>query len=352
MKNLVRFAKKVSIASALVSFLCAYSGLVAAQDLLKKEYPDRYVVKKGDTLWGIASQYLNEPWRWKSIWQANPDIKNPDLIYPGDVLMLTYVDGKPVLRALRRETVKLKPQIRSEDYVASVPPVSPRAIKPFMISPLVTSADEVQSSAYIVDGVNNHLIGGKNVQMYARGLKETTSSKYHIFRKGRVFIHPETGEQLGVEAIDLGRAQLLKPGDPAKVEILSSKGLGILAGDFLRPISEDASVPFFFPSAHDSTGIRGVILPMSNRNREMGKLDIVAVTIGSREQVQPGQVFKVVSKKVTKKDPINPKKVVVIPEERIGLIMIIRVFDRISYGIVTDASRAINAGDNIIHPDS
>jgi len=345
--NLKNRSIKLIVLACCVSF---FSSPLFAQDLLKKGYPERYVVQKGDTLWDLSAKYLNEPWRWKELWKANQNIKNPELIYPGDVLILTLIDGKPSLRSLKRETVKLKPQVREIDFADSIPPISPKAMKPFIQSPLVTTADEMQSSAYIFDGVNNRLVGGKGEQMYARGIKETSASEYQIYRQGRVFSHPITGEKLGVEAIDIGRAKLVKPGDPAKIMVTSTKGVGVIAGDFLRPVNEAESLPFFFPSVTSDESIKGHILPLQNRTRELGKLDVIAIAFDENADVQPGQVFKMMSQSVARKDLFNPKEVVMIPEERLGVLMILRVFDRISYGIITDSDSPIDGGDIVVHP--
>jgi len=165
------------VLSCVIGFFSVYGSAVTAKELLREGYPQRYVVKEGDTLWDLSATYLNEPWRWKEVWKANTGIDNPDLIYPGDILILSIVGGEPILRALQseklstngRETVKLKAKVRSVDYVKSIPPISPRAMKPFLVSPLITSVQEMQESAYIVEGVDNRLIGGRGEQMYAKG---------------------------------------------------------------------------------------------------------------------------------------------------------------------------------------
>jgi hypothetical protein len=343
----------------IVSF-ASISSMALAQDLLKDGYPERYEVKKGDTLWAIAGQYLNQPWRWPELWQANSDIENPDLIYPGDVLVLTMENGKPILRSLKsaslapkkRETIKLRPKVRESDYANSVAPISPEAILPFIFSPLVTTADEINSSAYIVDGVGNRLVGGKGDQMYARGLKDTSKADYQIFRSGRVFVHPVTGETLGLEAEDVGTATLLQAGDTARVAILDTNGTDVVSGDFLRPINPSDSVPFFFPQVHSTMGINGLILPAVTNNAELGKFDIVAVSIGERELAKPGQVFKIMSQARLKLDPTKKDEAFVIPQENVGLLMLIRVFEKVSYAIVTDATRPVNIGDTILHPEA
>ncbi len=360
MSCLAKVSKKVCFIGLITILTSAISSVGHAAGILKDSYPERYTVTKGDTLWDISGKYLNEPWRWPELWKANEYIKNPDLIFPGDVLVLTFIDGQPVLRALKRETVTLKPTIRVQDINNAIPPISPKAIKPYLLAPLVTTEEEVDSAAYIVDGFNNRLIGGKSEQMYARGIKETSKTDFQIFRPGRVLVHPVTKEDLGLEAVDVGIAELAKPGDPARVLIKSSKE-DVVILDRLRPINDTGALPFFFPSTNSDVDIKGFILEPERKTPEIGRLDsIVTVALGEREGVEPGQVFKVLSQPVTKLDPLKTERGFklfrkkdenfTIPSEDIGLIMIIRVFEKVSYAIVTNTERPLSPGDLIVHP--
>jgi len=350
MSCLAKVSKKVSLIGLLTILTSAICSVGYAAEILKDGYPERYSVKKGDTLWGISGQYLKEPWRWPELWKGNQNIQNPDLIFPGDVLVLTFVDGQPVLRALKRETVKLKPTARVEDINKAIPPISPRAIKPFLIAPLVTSKEEIDSAPYIVDGFNNRLVGGKYEQMYARRIKETSNANYQIFREGRTFVHPVTKEALGIEALDIGSAKLAKPGDPAKITIKSSRQ-EVAVLDRLRPVNDSEGIPFFFPSSNDDESIEGYILRPAEKTPEIGRLDrVIAITFGSREGVKQGQVFKVLSQTKTKVDPLNSKEKFTIPSEEIGLVMVFRVFDKVSYAIVTNTERPLSPGDRVVHP--
>lgn len=343
----MKLLKKIRLLCVMV-ILSATTFVAHAAELLKKDYPERYIIKKGDTLWDISAKYLHDPWRWKEIWQVNEYIKNPDLIYPDDVLILSFVNGKPVLRLLKRETVFLRPSVRVEDITKAIPPISPRALNPFFIKPLVTTKAEIESSAYIVEGSNNRLLGGKNVEMYARGLKETTERKYQIFRAGRVFLHPETGEELGLEALDIGTAKLVRPGDTARIKVLSSRE-EVQVLDRLRPDNSNGSLPFFFPDSHPDVTIKGYIFQSELSTPEFGRLNIVALTLGEREGVEPGQVFRVISAEKMKIDPITQKKYT-IPSEQIGLVMVIRTFEKVSYAIITNSIRQISTADNVVHP--
>lgn len=351
MSCLVKVSKKVlfiGLWTILASAICSVS---YAAGILKNDHPERYTVQKGDTLWGISGNFLNDPWRWPELWQSNSDIKNPDLIFPGDVLVLTFINGKPFLRALKREVVKLSPSVRSEDINKAIPPISPGAIKPFLEAPLITSLEEIESAPYIVDGFYDRLVGGKLDQMYARGVKETSLANYQIFRPGRSFVHPVTKEKLGIEALDIGAAILVRAGDPARIQIKTSRE-EVEIRDRLRPTNDSDAVPFFFPSAHDNQKIEGFILPSVEKTPELGPLDrVIAITLGEREGVEPGHVFKVLSKPIKKKDPIKRRESFTIPEEEIGLIMVFKVFNKVSYAIVTNTERPLSPGDIVVHPD-
>ena len=325
--------------------------IATANELLKKDYPERYTVVNGDTLWGISGKFLNQPWRWPELWQANEYIQNPHLIYPGDVLVLTWVDGKPQLRALRRETVKLSPNIRDSDLQNAIPPISPAAILPYLSAPLVTDNDEMKGAPYVVSGVEGKLLSGAFDQAYVRGLDEYENGEFRIFRSGRKFVHPETKEVLGLEAIHIGDSRLLKPGDPARIAVQKSfQEVAVL--DMLRELEPGSkSLPYFYPRAHDNKEIKGFILHEKNRVTELGPLNVVVITLGERENVEPGHVFKIMSQKETRKDP-KTRKTYQIPHEQVGLMMVFRVFDKVSYALITDSIRSINAGDVVIHPDS
>ena len=331
------------------AFISAVSVFAATQNDLVSNYPERYTVVEGDTLWDISTKFLTDPWRWPEIWQGNPQVDNPDLIYPGDVLVLTFIDGKPVLRSLRRETVKLSPSVRTSDHRDAIPPIDPASIQAYINSPLVTDEQEMLEAGYIVDGLNNHLLLGKYDQFYSRGIKDQSFDEYRVFRPGRRFIHPITRESLGWEAEHLGDARMLKEGDPARLSLLEAFK-DVTVKDRLRPIEIQESLPFFYPKAPDNPDVRGVILEMPSKTEELGALSVVAITLGEREGIVPGDVLRILSKEVAKKDPVTGEKYN-IPEEKIGLMLVFRTFEKMSYAIVTNSSRQVNVFDTVISPD-
>ena len=201
----------------------------------------------------------------------------------------------------------------------------------------------------MVAGIDGKLVGGKFDQVYVRGLGEMESGEFRIFRPGRKFVHPDSNELLGFEAEHIGDSRLLKTGDPARVGIQNSfQEVAVL--DRLREVDSGKSLPYFYPRAHDSLGIHGRILEMKNKATELGPLDVVVITLGEREGVEPGHVFKIMSQKMTKKDP-KTKQLYQLPHEQVGLMMVFRVFEKVSYALITNSSQMLQAGDHVIHPD-
>jgi LysM repeat protein len=348
-KRLMRRPLQVLLALAL-TISTGVTSHAANDSLLADSYPDRYTVVEGDTLWGISGKFLRDPWRWPEVWQGNPQVKNPDLIYPGDLLVLTIVDGRPVLRALRRETVKVSPKSRSIRYTEALPLIDPAAIGPYINSPLVTDANEMKSAAYVVDGYNSRLTLGKYDQFYARGIEDQSVENFRLFKPGRHFVDPVSGESLGWEATHLGDANMLKQGDPARLTITTSYQ-DINVRDRLRPIIIEEALPFFAPRAPQNSKIRGVILDTPNKATELGALSIVAINLGEREDIRSGDVLRVRSQKMPKKDPFTGEKYF-IPEENIGLALVFRTFEKVSYAIITDSNRQVTPGDILVSPDA
>lgn len=331
-----------------LTFSVGVSSQAQSNSLLNDSYPDRYTVVKGDTLWGISAKFLRDPWRWPEVWQGNPQVDNPDLIFPGDVLVLTFINGQPVLKALRRETVKLSPSARGTQYGEAIPLIDPAAIAPYLNSPLVTDQNELKTAPYVVEGFNNRLVLGNGDQFYARQIEDQTVEKFRIFKPGRHFVDPNTGESLGWEARHLGNARMLKAGDPSRLEITKSHE-DINIRDRLRPILIDEALPFFAPTAPLDDDIRGLILDAPNKATELGALSIVAINLGDREQLKTGDVLRIKSQKIAKKDPYTGEKYF-IPEEEIGLALVFRTFEKVSYAIITDSNRQVTPGDVLVSP--
>ncbi|HAU68244.1 MAG TPA: peptidoglycan-binding protein [Gammaproteobacteria bacterium] len=336
---------------ALLLSLVCWTQLAWSQDapILAADYPDRYTVIDGDTLWGISSRFLRDPWRWPEVWQGNPQVENPDLIYPGDVLLMSFIDGKATVRSLRREVVKLLPTARAEDYSEAIPPIDPAAIQAYLNAPLVTDEEELLKAAYIVEGFDSRLLLGRYNKFYARGITDLEAKEYRVFRPGRHFKDPVTGESLGFEAKHLGDAKMLTVSDPSKLIITKSLE-DITIRDRLRPVRVKEALPFFYPSAPLDSSVTGVILETPNRSTELGALSVIAINLGEREQMRPGDVLRIFSHSRTRDDPMTGEEYST-PEERVGLALIFRTFAKVSYAIITDSERQVLPGDILRSPE-
>lgn len=339
---------------AIATVICVIAVTVTAANtnnnpVLAENYPERYTVIEGDTLWGISGKFLRDPWRWPEVWQGNPQVDNPDLIYPGDVLIMSIIDGRPALRSLRREEVRLSPSAREIDYLDAIPPIDPAAIQAYINAPLVTDDEEMLTAGYIVDGLGKRILMGKYDQFYARGIEDQEADEYRIFRQGRHFVHPITEEELGYEAEHVGDARMLRKGDTARLTILNTHS-DVSLRDRLRPVYKKESLPFFYPKAPTNPEIRGMILQTENRLVEMGPLSIVAITLGEREGVEPGDVFRILSQTIQKEDPMTGDDYF-IPEEKIGLMLVFRTFEKVSFALITNSSRPISANDVVVSPE-
>ena len=350
---------------SLVAIVPAHADDVA----LKTDHPARYTVIKGDTLWGIAARFLKNPWQWPKIWKLNERIKNPHLIYPGDVIALRYVDGKPELTLLRNEklataappsepaadaparpTVKLSPRIHTEPLEKAIPTIPPSAIAPFLTQPLVVSEQELEKAGYVTTGLDNRIALGNTSEFYARGLKDATQEFYQIFRKGKPILNPNNPKDiLGYEAVYLGDAKRLQSGDPAKLVVTRVKQ-EIIPGDRLIASTRKPVLPYYYPRP-PKTKIEGKVLSALSdvATAELGTHSIIAINLGTREGVEEGNVLRVMYHVGSHKDPVT-RESYKLPDEEAALIMVFRVFERVSYALVMNANRPVHILDTVVTP--
>lgn len=339
---------------------------------IRDNTPDTYIVKSGDTLWGIATFFLEDPWLWPEIWYFNPQIENPHLIFPGDIISLVYIDGQPQLRLQRDgeeivsdqvitqvpstapglETFKLSPRIRTESIDAAIPTVPLNAIRPFLISPRVITQEELDAAPYIVSSLDNHLITGVGDRIYVRGLNDANDSRYNVFRPGKRFFDPETGELLGIESLQVSEAQLNQLGDPSTLTITNSLR-ETLNGDRILPAEEGRLDFNFIPKAPDNE-IEGSIISLVDSISYSSTNQVVVINLGLNDNVDVGNVFAIDQKVPSVRDHWSNEnnEVIELPDIRVGLLMVFRVFDQISYAIIVDSKRTIKVSDKIRNPNS
>ena len=328
------------------------SALFAAEPVAANPaHPDRYVVVKGDTLWDIAGRFLRDPWRWPDVWYVNPQIENPHLIYPGDTIVMTYVDGQLRLSLERGSVVKLSPQMRTTPVAAAIPTIPIDAIYPFLTRPYVVGENELEQAPYIVDFADEHIAGGAGIRVYVRTIENTDHKTYDVVRAGDPYKDADTGEVLGYEALYIGNAALQRPGDPATL-MLTQTDLETLPNDRLLPSVEDAPLQNFQPKAPDSQ-VNGSIISVLNGVTQIGQYNVVVLDRGTENGLQPGDVLSIAHKGEVIKDDITPDRTdtVKLPNEEAGVLMVFRTFPRVSFGLVLRATRPIHVLDRVRNPN-
>jgi LysM repeat protein len=363
----------------LIILLGLAPALVAADDVqLKPDHPERYTVVKGDTLWDIAARFLQTPWHWPRVWKINERIKNPHLIYPGDVIVLRYVDGQPELTLLRNEklsadgtttlppqdtesvrvdstsvsrsgneTKKLLPQVYSDALERAIPTITPDIIVPFLTQPLAVGERELRQAGYVTVGLDGRLALGNQSQFYARGMRDADAEYFQIFRPGKALKNPDTGELLAYEALYLGDAQRLETGDPSKLVVTAVKQ-EIVPTDRLIAAPQRAALPYYFPRSPGKP-VRGRIIAALNAVAEIGSHTVITVSLGQREGLEEGHVLRVLYRQGKHKDPVTGSNYN-LPDEEAALLLVFRTFEKVSYALVMNATRPVHLLDVVVTP--
>jgi len=356
--------------SAAASAVMLASPPLRADDLqLQENRPDRYTVQKGDTLWGISGKFLKQPWRWPEIWRMNREqIKNPHWIYPGDVVVLDQVDGNWRLSLNRpagpRPTARLSPSIRVENLEGEAIPTIPAGdLAPFLSKPIITTTPEgIPNAARIIAAHDNRVVRGEGDYVYAVNIDEKLGTEWYIYRPGKVLRSYDSKELLGYELRFLGTARVDRFGEVARIQITSARE-EILIDDMLLPAPREELVNYV-PHAPDKA-VDGRIIALDGESHEVGRNALVTVDRGSRDGLDVGTVLAIYHPTPVIPDPRpsteptvlarflsdqtldmpKPTRYLPIPPERSGLLFIFRVFDKVSYGIVLNASEPVVTGD-------
>lgn len=354
-----------SIISLLLLAAACLPGIGTADEVqLAEKAPDRYVVVKGDTLWGISGRFLKDPWRWPDVWGLNKDeIKNPHWIYPGDVVILDFTGKTP---RLRREgdaaggagtgdghggewslvTTKLSPAIRKQELAAmAIPTVSLKTIGPFLTQALVVGERELEAAPILVASQENRVILSKGDVAFTKGLVWEDGSEWNIFRPGRTLVDPDTQEVLGREAVHLGDARISEFGEVSTVAITKSVQ-EIAPGDRLVKAPPFSALPFV-PRAPNAKIRARIIASSDNSVSEVGPQSVVIINRGTREGMEVGHVLALYRDRpsVTPAGATNKAEVIKLPQERYGVVLIFRVFEKVSYALVMNTTRPVNILD-------
>ncbi|MFT6789351.1 MAG: LysM repeat protein [Pseudoalteromonas rhizosphaerae] len=344
---------------------------------IKKDAPKQYVVKKGDTLWDISGVYLQEPWQWPELWQMNPQINNPHLIYPGDALSLIYDEhGNPRL-VINQGYKKLSPHGRIVQKGKNAIPTLPlELLRPYLIYEQALNADDIADKPYILGANVNTKMNTEGHIVYVKGELKLHES-YAIYRKGEAYVDPQTNEVLANKAQLVAVGRVFRKGDiangvPASVKIEQVKR-EIKAGDFLMPAIEGQLLPAYFNIHRPEQPVQGEIIASVSGLREFSTMDIVVLNLGSEQQIKEGHILDIERQSPTvfdgrngpryKEDSNSLEKLVTnaneffgveadadttvwhMPKEQVGQLMVFKVYKNVSYALIVKNQHPIRVGD-------
>jgi hypothetical protein len=314
---------------------------------LAEGHPNEYVVQVGDTLWDIAGTFLKDPWFWPEIWYVNPDIVNPHLIYPGDVIGLVYIDGQPRITNVRASTYRLSPQARVTPLNEAIASIPYEDVAAFLSSGAILEKKQADALPYLLETRGDHLIASAGNVIYVRGLTDTApGARYQIVHISDPLYDPDDNRLIGYVGIPVGDGRLVRGGDPATVA-LTDTSREAKPGDRLLP--EDDDIPLnFFPRAPSAT-IDGRIISVVGGVTQIGQYMVVVMNRGTNHGLSTGDVLTVFQTGEEVEDRFGGGKVT-LPEEEAGTVMVFKTFDRISYGLVMEATEALHIHDAVRNP--
>jgi hypothetical protein len=391
--------KLPAVLLGLAATLTAYAATVELSD----NHPDTYTVQKGDTLWSISARFLKKPWLWPEVWQANNQIRNPHLIYPGDVINLAYVNGEPRLSVGQSGPTRngvLEPHARATSLEHAIEPVPLDEIAHFLKRPRIVGDDEFRNAAHVVAIEDNHLDGGPGQLAYVRGLNAQPGQQFAIVRPaGRYYewiskdpnvpsgVYRQNLDDrnddrdamlwttgpgdwtikgdvhfVGYEVMQFGTVEVTHAGDPASTLIVSAD-FEVHAGDLIIPADTHPYDSVYVPHPPKSVPEDMHVTALSGALSSAGRLQVIAVSGGSAEGVENGQVFSIFHTNDMAKDDFDYPQTSVrkffhpndakvhLPREYVGHVMIFRTFDHVSYGLIMDGIRPVHVPDRLFDPD-
>ena len=355
----------------------AQSGVPLSE--LAPSAPDEYSIKRGDTLWAISRLYLRSPWRWPELWGMNSAaISNPHLIYPGQVLFLDKSGGRARLSTRRGAgdavgTIKLSPRTRYESLAGmALPTLNPSLIEPFLSEPIVVDEGTLLVAPRIVAGNDSRVLLARGDRAYARGEanaplleKAGPINQFRVFRNATPLKDPATREILGYEAQYLGKAQLQRSEStettkqdgkdvtsvvPATIDIVAARE-EMRAGDRLLPEPVRQLVSYVPRAPQQNIADGRIVSVYGNAVQFAAQNQVVAINKGTRDGIESGHVLAILKNGETIVDRTGTaKETLKLPNERIGLLMVFRTFEKVSYALVLEINDTPKAGDLLVNP--
>jgi hypothetical protein len=322
--------------------------------------PESYVVKRGDTLWGIAKVFLRDPWFWPEIWQVNPQIQNPHLIYPGDTLRLVYIEGKPTIMLQRGDAARVLPRVRSQPLEGAITTIPYETVAAFMSKPSVLAKEQIATAPYVLATRDMHVIMADGDTLYARGFSSPVElgTHYNVVRVGDALRDPDDDNRIvGYDGIFTGAGHVTRGGDPVTL-MMTESARETEAGDKL--FAGGIDVPLDFIPSAPKVKTSGSIIAVSNGVTVIGQYEVVVINRGAADGLAPGNVLAVFQSGEVIRDTANKgflntmsrlhAEKVRLPDERCGTFMVFKTFDHLSYGLIMEATNVIRVADRVENP--
>lgn len=338
--------------------LAAAVGQQPPSPVLNPSHPESYVVQRGDTLWDIASMFLRDPWYWPEIWQINPQVENPHLIFPGDILSLAYTgDGRPVVQLERGPqqfsggggTQRLSPSIRSQPLEEAISTIPYDTIAAFLSRPSVLDKRDLDELPYVV-AHREGLMSSSGRDVYARGIDNAAvGAVFNVVERGAELIDPDTKDLLGYQGIFVGQGRVSRNGDPATLRMLETER-EVVVGNYV--VEEEDITPVNFLPRSPERNVEGRIISVLSGVSLIGQYAVVVINRGSDAGLEPGHVLRAFKTGETIRDTqrglIGQK--VRLPDEAAGTMMVFRTSERLSYALVMEATTPLALLDTVRNP--
>lgn len=328
---------------------------------VKADAPNRYIVKKGDTLWDISGRYLDSPWRWKEIWATNKQIKNPNLIYPNDILILCVIQGKTLIgvdtgegcagveKQLTGNIVNSTVTVTST--ANSIPAIPMSAIQHWLDKTTIVNPKDFNTTPYVLASKNRNLITASGDKIYAKGVPLIIGQRYGVYREGEMYVEPKTQAIIGLEVTQVatGLVTDVASNGVTSLQLTNSYGQEVREGDRVFVELDNAIPPVFYPTPA-TVNRGGMIVRVMDSISSAARGSVVAINLGSTHGAKPGDVLTVYQKGPLVRDTLDNDTPVRLPSEPSGMVMVFNTFDNISYAYVLSSELPLGVGDQLLPP--
>ena len=328
---------------------------------IKADAPNRYIVKKGDTLWDISGRYLDSPWRWRDIWATNKQIKNPNLIYPNDVLILCVIQGKTLIGVDTGEgCAGVERQLTGNVAVAavaitsianSIPAIPRSAIQHWLDKTIIVNPADFESTPYVLASKTGNLITASGDKVYAKGVPLIVGQRYGVYREGEKYIDPKSQRIIGLEVTQVatGMVTSVATNGVSSLQLTDSYDKEVREGDRVFVELGNSIPPVFYPQPA-TVNRGGMIVRVMDSISSAAKGSVVAINLGSTQGAKPGDVLTVYQQGALVRDTINNDMPVRLPNEPSGMLMVFNTFSDISYAYILSSDLPLNVGDKLLPP--